>query len=462
MIYGFADVLNKALAFALIPLYTRILSPGDYGALQIFVIVANIGYVVVQMGLSSAIFKSVLYHENADKPVIISTSFYCIVLLSIVFLIPCFMYSKILSHWIFGSDLYIQCFKILMITIFFRSFNVIPLAALRIENESVTFSIFIVSSFLVQLAMNIFFVLVLKMGLMGILTAECISAGIFAVIYFIFLFNRLVLKFSLSELKELLEFGIPLVPAALAMFVLTMSDRFFIKHFYSLEDVGFYSIGYRFGMIIGILVGAFQKAWPSAMFSIARQENAKRVFSENFTRFLAVLFTLTLGLTLFSKEVFLIMATKTYIPGIKIIPYIALSFIFYGIYYYCAIGMNLKKKTYYQALIVTAAAGINIFFNWLLIPRFGIQGAAFATLISFVFMGVVANMISQHYYFVTYKYAQITVIIVIFLLFAFISNYLSNLNYYIGIFSKFILFILYVGICYHIGFRKKVFKQFIG
>jgi len=455
MIYGTSDILNRILAFLLIPIYTRFLDPETYGILQVFVIITNIGLVIIQMGLSSAIFKSILYHENSDKKMIINTSFYFVMFCSIVILLPLFIFSRNISQWILSSTQYTLLFKILFVTLFFKSFSTIPLARFRIENASLNFSILITLKFLVQLFMNIVFVVILKKGLIGILISECIVEGIFALVFTGTLLKTLDFIFSIKEIKDLLGFGLPLVPAALAMFILTMSDRFFLMHYSNLENVGFYSIGYRFGMVIGILVGAFQKAWPSAMFTIARKENAKQIFSVNFTHFLFILFTVSLGLSLFSKEILRIMTTEKYLPGYKIIPLISLSFLCYGVYYYTSIGMNLKKKTIYQPVIVGISALLNLSLNWLFIPKWGTMGAATSTLISFIVLAIATNIISSRYYSISFQNHHILIIAITFLFTLILSYFVINKNIIQSIFIKLCLFFLYFIILILLGFFKQ-------
>lgn len=455
VIYGISDVLNRILAFILIPIYTRFLTTSEYGILQIFVICANVGLTIVQLGISSAIFKSVLYHDNSDKEEILNTAFYFIVISSITLLTPMIFIAKQISQWIFASSQYVVYFKLIVITIFFRSFSIIPLAKLRIENSSLKFSVLISSNFIIQLLMNIFFVIILKKGMIGILISECIVAGLFAIIYTFSLINILAIRFSFRELNELLGFGMPLVPAALAMFVLTMSDRFFLKHFSSLEDVGLYSIGYRFGMIIGIIVTAFQKAWPSVMFTIAKKKNAINIYKTNFTNFLLILFTACLGLSLFGKNILMLLTTPEYISGYRIIPFISLSFLCYGIYFYTAIGMNLKKKTIYQPVIVGMAAVLNLILNWLLIPRWNIIGASLSTFISFCIMALLANIISLHFYYIPYQYKKISLIIAVYLMTLTPSLLISFDKISVEIIFKFLLFAFYFILLGIFGFFNK-------
>ena len=352
IIYGSGDILQRMLAFFLLPVYTRFLSPEEYGVLQLLVITSSLILVIVQLGLGSAIFKSILYNKEADKKTIISTSFYFLTATSFFILAVLFFNSGLLSKIILNSLDYSGFFKIILLSIFFNTISVIPLAYLRIEDASLKFSILIFCKFTLQLLLNIFFVIILKKGIAGVIIAELLASFSFSVVLVGLLFKNLRLVFSKNELKDMLGFGLPLAPAGLAMFVLTMSDRYFLNYFVSLDQVGIYSVGYRVGMVIAVLVGAFQKAWPSVMFNIAKIDRAKEVFAKNFIYFMFVLLFFSLGLSLFAKEILSLIVTPTFTGAYRIIPLIAVAFLCYGVYFYTAIGMNLKKKTYYQPIIV--------------------------------------------------------------------------------------------------------------
>ena len=459
LIYGTSDLLNKIVAFFLLPIYTRYLSPSEYGILQILVITSNLVTIIVQMGLGSAIFKSVLYNEGANKKVIINTSFYFLIASSFLVLLPIWLNAAQICKLILGSSEHTKFFRIILVTIFFNTFSIIPLAKLRIEDASFKFSVLICSKFFLQLLMNIYFVVWLKKGIEGIIIAEAINAFIFSFVFTATLFNKLGFIFSFKELKDMLEFGLPLVPAALAMFILTMSDRYFLKYFSDLEQVGLYSVGYRFGMIVGLLVGAFQKAWPSVMFNIAKEKNARQIFSKNFTYLLFVLFFVSLCLSVFSKDIIKLITTERFLPAFQVIPLISLSFLCYGIYYYTAIGMNLKKKTFYQPLAVGSAAMINLFLNYVLIPKWGTMGAASSTFVSFLLMATVANKISLHFYHVTYQYKRILMMVLTFAVIWGISGVVSIPNILISILFKILLLCGYPVLLLGIGFFDKEEKE---
>lgn len=417
LIYGLGEMLNKAFGFVLIPVYTRHLTTDDYGILQLLLLSSNIFVVMLQMGLGSAIFKFILYNEKVNLSTAYSTAFSLIVVCSTLLTLPVLFIPRILSELLTGSPEHALIIQILALSMIFRNFAIIPLAKLRIEEKSTHYSILSSSKFLLQLIMTLVFVIHLQKGIQGIIMAEMITSLLFCIVFMMVIFPSLRLTFSLSYVKDMLRFGLPLVPAALAMFILNMSDRYFLRYYGTLEDVGLYSLGYRFAMIMSLIVSAFQQAWGAGMFKIANEPIAKEIFAKGFTHFVLLLSFVGLAVSIFAKDILSVMATERFLAGYKIVPFVLFAYLFFGIYYYTSAGLNITKKTKYQPIVVGMAAALNIGLNYALIPHYGMVGAAAATLISFIFMAATITNIAQRFYYVHF---EVTRVIKVFLAVSFI------------------------------------------
>lgn len=443
LVYGSGELLTKVIGFILIPIYTRYLTTETYGILQILLITTSLISVIVQMGLGSAIFRSILHNEGINKETTYSTAFYFLMCTSLVVLFPIYLISDKIALLITGGSEYDFVIKILLISILLKNIAIIPLAKLRIQNKSFLFTLINSLRFVVQIILNLYFIIILKKGIEGIIIADCITALIFSPIFIYLIFADLRITFSLDELTEMIEYGLPLVPAALAMFILNSSDRYFLKYYSTLAEVGLYSLGYRIGIIMALIVVAFQQVWGAAMFKIAKEKEAKEIYSKNFTYFLVFLFTISLGISIFAKNILQIMATAPFISSYKIIPIITFSYIFYGIYFYTAVGLNLKKKTIFQPFVVGFTAIVNIILNFFLIPPYGIIGAAISTLISFAIMAIIATQISQHFYYIKYEYNRIIAIFLTGMILFLLSGYIKFNDVLLSFLFKLILWISY-------------------
>jgi len=369
--------------------------------------------IVFELGIGSAIFKSILYNDDIDEDATYSTAFYFTIITSLGGMLPFLLYRKEVSFLIIGSHEYSLAFCLLIFSVFFRTFSIIPFAKLRIEDRSVTYVILALLKFLLQIGLNIYFVVVLRQGILGISWAYFLSSFILILAFLYIIKPNLHISFSTAILKDMLDYGLPLVPGALALFIMNMSNRYFLKHYSSVEQVALFSLGYYIGLIVNLMVYAFQRVWASLMFKIAKEEDAQRIFAQNFTYFVLILGFTSLVLSIFSREIVGLLTTEEYFDSYKVVPYICLSFLFYGIYFYLSYGMNIKKMTRYQPVIIGISASLNLLLNFVLIPKYSMLGAAAASAISFALMGVLAGIISGRFYPVSLEVKRLVCIAVI-------------------------------------------------
>jgi len=206
-----------------------------------------------------------------------------------------------------------------------------------------------------------------------------------------------------------LSFGLLMIPSLLAGWIMGMSDRYFLSFYGELSDVGIYSLGYKFGKLLEILiVWPFQLAWPAFSFSISADSNHTQMYARTLTYLLGVLIFALLGLSLMGRPLLQLIVHHDYVEAYKIIPLIALSYVFSGIHYCVSPGIHLSGNTRYLPVVTFSACLINILLNIIFIPHFGMIGAAWATVVSFGILGIATFLLSTIVYPIAYEYARIT------------------------------------------------------
>jgi O-antigen/teichoic acid export membrane protein len=403
-VYAVATVLNRAVNIILLPVYTRCLSKVDYGALEILFITSTLLVLVLQLGMGSALFRNLLYKTGGRRKEIISTAHYFVIGIGFCILSIGFIFSDRLAVVLFDSANLAGALRILFLCDFFLIYQAIPMAVLRIDQKSVKFAIIAGANFITAISLNLFFIYHLDAGIEGIMLANTIAAALFALVYTIVLRQDLGFCFSRSELKDMFGFGAPLVPAALGDMILMLSDRYFLKFYCGLETVASYGVVVRISTILVLAVNSFQMAWPAMFFSIAKEKDAPKIFAKLFDYYLAMLLFITLALSLFSTELVGLLATKNLAEGAHVLPLLLLSFVFYGIYYYGSIGIQIYKKTYFVAIVMWSAVVVNVLLNIFLIPRYNMLGTSLARLSSYAFLGTALTAIASKYYYVPYHY----------------------------------------------------------
>ena len=154
-------------------------------------------------------------------------------------------------------------------------------------------------------------------------------------------------------------------------------------------------------------------AWGPFFWSVAKLDNAKDIYSSIFTYFILIGIFVALSISVLSKEVLSIMATPPFYSAYKIVPLIAFSYILLGCFSILAVGIGIKKKTKWIPLITGIGAIANLGLNYLLIPLYGMVGAAIATLLSYSLLPIGSYLVSRRYYVVSYEWSRVIKILVV-------------------------------------------------
>jgi O-antigen/teichoic acid export membrane protein len=204
-------------------------------------------------------------------------------------------------------------------------------------------------------------------------------------------------QFSASALRRLLAYGVPLVPTSLAYWVFTTSDRVLLGNLSTLEQVGLYSVAASVINIANIAILALGQGWnPHAIQAYeADQASARVLFSRMFAYILAGFGLLAVGLTVFADELIGILATSDFAGAAAAVPALAIGMMAYASTQVTAGGISLKARTMYLAAYSWMAAIINVVLNLVLIPPFGMVGAAWATAAAYLSL-TVAYALTSH------------------------------------------------------------------
>jgi len=411
-VYGSANLLQKGIGFIMIPVYTHYLSPADYGILELMDLTINIITMVIGMRIGSAIIRYYHHYEELEDKLgvfttaLISVSVMCVIIVGVL---ECF--TKTFAGFILGEIEYYHYFQVMFVAMGLQTIASVPESLLLTRKQSVLFSAVSIGTLISYLTLNILFLVVFKMGVMGILTSTLITKVLNTSSLLIITLCRIKLIFSLEKLKKMVVFALPLVPAGLALFVMHFSDRFFIQKFCDLNELGRYSLGYKFGMILSVIVsGPILRIWNTQRFEIAKTDDAKQVFGRIFTYYSGVMIFAAMGISIFIDEVISIMAPSEYQGASAVVPLILLSYIFYGMSNFFTLGIMITYKTRYSAYIQMTAAVLNILFNMFFISRYGVMGAAVSTVLSFLCLAVFTFLVSQRIYPVPFEYGRVFVL----------------------------------------------------
>jgi O-antigen/teichoic acid export membrane protein len=388
------------MGFAMLPLYTHYLSTKDYGVLEMLDLAMSLTGMFLNMGFAMAFLKSYGAAESEEeKRMIASSSFFFGLGTGLgIFGIGWLLIPKatvlLLGPGVPSSYLFLSFSYFVMGYI-----GTVPYTYIRAKEQSASLVLFDTLGMFLILALNIYFIVVLKLSILGILLSAIICGALKLVVLFVWILPALRLVIDWNRLKGMLRFGAPLVISNLTMFTLNFSDRFFLQHLRSLDVVGIYAVSYKIGFMLNfLLIQQFNMMWQARMYIVAKSSESRRIFRQIFMLYSLVLILAGLGLSLVSSEIMAIMVDRKFAGGSQIIPLIAMAYIFLGIGYYVQVGMYLSGKTGLIGVVSAVAAVVTLALNYGLIRYAGMTGAAWATVLGFLSLAIGSYWISERVY----------------------------------------------------------------
>lgn len=407
-LYSVSSLVARGFSLITVPIYTRILSPADYGALDLLSYLAVLVPLFVGAALDQGIAR--FYHDAADdlerKRFASSALFYTVFVfaLFIPFVKPV---ANLLAHeWLHdqvGEATIVLVFVLIWANAIFTIANNL-LIYLFLSRR---YAICSIGNTLVSIGLGFAFVVYFRWGVFGILLGQALSVGVFTLLSLYFGRESYALIFDRQSLGKMLTYSLPLVPGTLAFYVMQYVDRYAINQLSGLHDVGLYGIGARVASLVNLFLMGFQGAWSPTIMKNFREENAPEKFCVVFSYYFFVVTVILVGLSLFGKEILLLLTTKTFSEGFIVIPLLTLAAILASIGQYFTYGIQIAKKSHYRLYLNFAALAINVVLNYVLIPPLGIIGASLATVLSLTFMTVVGMWLSQRLYYVPYRWVNI-------------------------------------------------------
>jgi len=439
--YVTATFFAKALGFISVPIFTRLLTPDEYGILSIFTSIISISAILLGLNFHGAVNR--YYHEkNKNFGEFISSNILFLFIFNIISLYLINLFKNEISSLI---EIETEVFIFAVVVAIFNIPINIFLSYLQTSKQSGKYSLLSVSKSILILLLSIVWIYLLsEQRYFGKIYGHLVISGIIfivAVIYFIKLGKP---KFKFKYVKYSLVFGIPLIPHAVSGFILSYFDRIAINQLTGSLDTGLYSFAYNVGMIMNVVVMAMNKAWVPMFYENLKKNNYKKInnMAINYSKY--VFFT-AISLTLFSKELVMVLADEKYYSALDLVPIIILSYVFVFFYTIFSNYTFYRKKTVLISFATIFAGSIIIGLNYWLIPEFGYIAAAYTTLFSyivlFIFHYINAKFILKEkvvdlkrilFFFI--------IMIIMFLLYLVIINIITN--YYVLLFIKSIIFII--------------------
>ena len=291
-------------------------------------------------------------------------------------------------------------------------------------------------------------------GAIGKVGAEFIIWFLFFLVAIILLKKDILIKYDGNKLKNLLKYAAGVLPHSLSATLINVVDRLIITNVMGLSDAGIYTVGAQFGSIMYILTHSINLSWSPFFMKTATElgDEAKRIFSRLTTYYTLVIYFIGLAIIFFSPEAITLITTSRYYDAMIVVPIYITTYVITGLYFMMSVKIfYIKHAVKFLSIATFSSAAVNIGLNILLIPEFGIAGAAWARFFSSLALLVITFVISQKYYYIKYEYSRLITLTAIAVILLYIYQFILNileLNLLELIFSKLILLFLYFILVY--------------
>lgn len=461
--YSIGNILPVVVGFVLLPLYSRYISPAEYGIINTTTTLSSIVGVFFFLSLDRSIFR--LYHDYKDelerKNFLGSISIFITILSTIIFLI-----LILLAHFVemlFNHIAFFPYIFLAILSTYFNSFSRIPKVYLQTVEKPSRFLILSVMQFLSITVFNVWFIVFQKEQAVGMLKGTAIG-NLVVLPFFVYENVKFInLKLNYKYLKGALIFSLPSIPSMISAWVMNLSDRIFIERFNSLTDVGLYSMGYKIAGIILIFSQAFNMAYNPIFYKLANskdQVSAKNTLFKYNNVYIIACLVIVLCIILFAKEGVQLLIDVKYYDSYKYVTIISLA-------YYIGLMAGLSNLSLYQVkktrqimYFIVIGAITNILFNFMLIPWYGAMGAAISTLIANSVNFLLIYKYSKKCYFIRFRWDLIIQVFVVSIIFYYLVQNYVVFSFYITFIAKIGFILVLLGYLYKkLGLSLNVLRE---
>jgi len=446
VIYGIASSIGTFIGFFLVPIYTRIFSPEQYGIIDLISTVVSFIAILGMLQLESAISR--YYFEAKDnykRTQFISTAFWTIAVFSVLWTVLMLLFAKTLSIALFKTPEYkniiLLASFIIPVSNLFGYFTVI----MRFLKKPVHFTIIVLTQILVSVGISIWLVVIERIGVIGVFIGQLSGFFIGCLVMLIYLRSFICLYWNKSILVDFFRYSLPLVPSVAGTWINSYANRFIMLGYLSVTDIGLYTVALKIASIFALLKNAFSLAWGPYFWETLKKPDHKVIYRKLSIYVTVLVFALVALFAFFAKELLILLTTDAYYDAAPLVGLLAFSAGITMVNPTIGVGMHIVKKTEYVPGILLISVIVNIGFLFLLVPFIGLIGVPISLLISSIAMFIMSWYISEKLYFIGFHKPGFTLIFMTTLIVVGIVTFIS-----ISLLVKiiFLLFALSAGLIY--------------
>ena len=439
------------------------MSPDQYGIVTSMLLLQSIFVIVFTLCLDRSIYRLYWDYNEDQMADFLSTISVALISLGTLFLIISFIFKDYVTLIFIQIDFH-PYFTYALLGSYVGLFSLIPMGYFMIRQEAGKHVILSVVRLITTIGFILYFVIYSNEEAAGYLKGQLFGSAVLVPL-FLFILIKIVrwrFVFNHQMLKNGLMYSLPIIPGIVGAWILDLSDRIFIERYFTLDDVGLYSMGYKLSAVVGVIMGGVSMAYTPIFFETANthsEEKSKNILGKfNYIYMLLAIITCFIIL-LFSYEFIYLLLDKEYQGAFIFVPVIVTAYLFQqggglvGTYY------KQSKKTKQESLVAISIAGLNVLLNYMIVPRYGAIGAAYTTLFSFAVGFIISYWYTRkNCYFVPFQWVSLLSVVMIL---SVVSSLIIMLSNYMDMYLMLALkgFIVILGCFLIYNFYKHKLKE---
>jgi O-antigen/teichoic acid export membrane protein len=415
--YTAASILSKVIAVGLLPLYTRYLTPADYGAAEVLFTAVVTASIVVRFGLIEAILRF-YYRDDEDPGEVVRSSFAGLLWLATAGALVLLLFAGPLSELLIPEPEKLGESGAGLVRIAIGGLWVLTmwefmLTLFRLEERARAYFLTTLLNVLASIGLTVVLVVGFEDGARGLLLGSYAAGAAFVLGLVAWQRRRLSLRFDRALLRRLFRFGLPTMPAEVSLYLLNFVDRLIIVRSLGLAEAGLYSLAVKFAQAVNVLVRGFQLAWPPLAYSIRDDDEARRAYATIVTLFVAGCAWVVAGMWLFSRWIVRALAAPDFFASYEAIGLISTAVTLYALYLVLVVILGRTGRTEFNFPAALGALVANVALNLVLVPAMGISGAGLALVVSYLVVLGLMYAFTQRLFPVPYEWGRLLRVVLI-------------------------------------------------
>lgn len=400
--YAMGNMARRFIGFAMLPIYTRFLTPADYGAVGLLTFALSLFETLLGARVGAAIprFFAAAEDDRGRRNVIWGALFLAsgASALSVIVLV---LFRGIGSQLLFGSRIYAVALAWFAVNLVSQPVEQTGMTYLRLKERSGLFFWFSMGKLALQVCLNLLLVVYWRGAVLGVVLSGIISSVLLGLVTTAYIAVHEAPAFDWSTTRRMIKFCWPLWLSGLAGLYIGSSGSLFLRMFGTLSDVGLLSLALKFATVVVMLVwGPFYAHWEPMSFQYHKEEadGGRRKFQVAFIVISVLMFAGGLGISIFAAPVIKVMAAKSFSAAAAAVPILTLGFILNSIRQFSNFSFFVTDNTRVYSLCQYGTAIVVTIACLLLVPKFGFVGAALAQAVAFVANFIYVHYISRRYF----------------------------------------------------------------